>query len=313
MNERKKLEVGYGQRDIKYWIIEFQPHPRPAAPTLNYYTLLGEEVPERSVATLQVRTEAKKMVTTASRRDHQRHPVMVYIHGESYEWNSGNPYDGSVLASVGRVVVVTVNFRLGVLGFLNTNENPYLRSITNYGLMDQIAALHWLKENIAEFGGDPENVTIFGHGTGAACINFLMTSKAVPKNPRLFHRAVLMSGSSLAPWSLVHDPMKYTRQLTHSINCSHTPLGDELKKCLRTKNLHLIMKAQVEVSEARPSPSGEDSRPGRHQVAGMAGQAVTKWQGWQARPSPSGRDGRPGRHQVAGMAGQAVTKWQGWQ
>ncbi|KAG7169111.1 Neuroligin-2-like, partial [Homarus americanus] len=115
--------------------------------------------------------------------------------------------------------------------------------------MDQIAALHWLKENIAEFGGDPENVTIFGHGTGAACINFLMTSKAVPKNPRLFHRAVLMSGSSLAPWSLVHDPMKYTRQLTHSINCSHTPLGDELKKCLRTKNLHLIMKAQVEVSE----------------------------------------------------------------
>nr|XP_053654641.1 neuroligin-2-like [Cherax quadricarinatus] len=116
-----------------------------------------------------------------NKRDYQRHPVLVYIHGESYEWNSGNPYDGSVLAAYGRVVVVTVNFRLGVLGFLNTNENPYLRSITNYGLMDQIAALHWLKENIAEFGGDADNVTIFGHGTGAACINFLMTSKAVPK------------------------------------------------------------------------------------------------------------------------------------
>ncbi|XP_071527711.1 neuroligin-2-like isoform X3 [Panulirus ornatus] len=115
--------------------------------------------------------------------------------------------------------------------------------------MDQIAALHWLKENIAEFGGDPDNVTIFGHGTGAACINFLMTSTAVPKNPRLFHRAVLMSGSSLAPWSLVNDPIKYTRQVAYSVNCSHTPLGDELKKCLRDKSLHLLMQAQVEVPE----------------------------------------------------------------
>ncbi|XP_063839760.1 neuroligin-2-like [Scylla paramamosain] len=174
---------------------------------------------------------------------------MVYIHGESYEWNSGNPYDGSVLAAYGKVVVVTVNFRLGVLGFLNTNENPYLRSITNYGLMDQIAALHWLKGNIAVFGGDPDRVTVFGHGTGAACINFLMTSKAVPQSPGLFHRAILMSGSSLAPWSLVSNPTRYTRQLAREVNCSHTPLGDELKKCLRTKSLHVIMQAQVEVPE----------------------------------------------------------------
>ncbi|XP_066976012.1 neuroligin-2-like [Macrobrachium rosenbergii] len=174
---------------------------------------------------------------------------MVYVHGESYEWNGGNPYDGSVLAAVGQIIVVTVNFRLGILGFLNTNESPYQRAITNYGLMDQIAALHWLKENIAEFGGDPDNVTIFGHGTGAACINFLMTSKAVPKTPKLFHRAILMSGSSLAPWALVNDPMKYTRQIAQALNCSHTPLGDELKTCLRGKNLHHIMQAQVEVPE----------------------------------------------------------------
>ncbi|KAA0187970.1 hypothetical protein HAZT_HAZT000557 [Hyalella azteca] len=66
--------------------------------------------------------------------------------------------------------------------FLNTNEDPLKRSITNYGLMDQIAALHWLNENIAAFGGDPESITIFGHGTGAACINFLLTSRAVPSS-----------------------------------------------------------------------------------------------------------------------------------
>jgi hypothetical protein len=67
-----------------------------------------------------------------------------------------------------------------VAGFLNANSDSYLRSPANYGLMDQIAALHWLQENIAVFGGDPTNVTIVGHGTGAACVNFLMTSSAVP-------------------------------------------------------------------------------------------------------------------------------------
>jgi neuroligin len=67
-----------------------------------------------------------------------------------------------------------------VTGFLNANSDRYLRSPANYGLMDQIAALHWVQENIAVFGGDPTNVTIVGHGTGAACINLLMTSSAIP-------------------------------------------------------------------------------------------------------------------------------------
>ena len=66
-------------------------------------------------------------------------------------------------------------------GFLNANTDPYSRSPANYGLMDQIAALHWIQENIAVFGGDPTNVTVVGHGTGAACVNFLLTSSAVPE------------------------------------------------------------------------------------------------------------------------------------
>lgn len=104
-------------------------------------------------------------------RDAVRLPVMMFIHGESYEWNSGNPYDGTVLASMGNVVVVTINFRLGILGFLPAMENS---ARGNNGLMDQVAALHWIQGNIAEFGGDPRNVTIFGHGTGAAFVNLLM-------------------------------------------------------------------------------------------------------------------------------------------
>lgn len=67
-----------------------------------------------------------------------------------------------------------------VAGFLNANTDLHLRSPANYGLMDQIAALHWIQENVAFFGGDKTNVTLVGHGTGAACVHFLMTSSAVP-------------------------------------------------------------------------------------------------------------------------------------
>jgi len=110
----------------------------------------------------------------------RKHPVLLYIHGESYDWGSGNPYDGSVLASYTDQVIVTMNYRLGVLGFLNANVAPQTKArVANYGLMDQIAALHWVKEHIARFGGDPENVTLMGQGTGAACVHFLAISPTV--------------------------------------------------------------------------------------------------------------------------------------
>uniref|UniRef100_T1HQB1 COesterase domain-containing protein n=1 Tax=Rhodnius prolixus TaxID=13249 RepID=T1HQB1_RHOPR len=93
-------------------------------------------------------------------------PVMVFIHGESFSWNSGNPYDGSVIASYADVIVVTINFRLGIFGFLKQSLIPGPKSISNLGLMDQVAALKWIKDNIAKFGGDPTLVTLFGHHTG---------------------------------------------------------------------------------------------------------------------------------------------------
>lgn len=74
--------------------------------------------------------------------------------------------------------------------------------------MDILAALHWIQENIEAFGGDSKSVTLAGHGTGAACVHFLIASQAVPDG-LLFHRAILMSGSGLAPWSLVGDPGKF--------------------------------------------------------------------------------------------------------
>ena len=104
-------------------------------------------------------------------------PVFVFIHGESYEWNSGNPYDGSVLASYQAVVVITLNFRLGIFGFLQAGE----QGLANLGLLDQIAALLWVQENVVSFGGDPKRVTLVGHGTGANMVSLLMISPVVPK------------------------------------------------------------------------------------------------------------------------------------
>ncbi|XP_060810553.1 neuroligin-4, Y-linked [Amyelois transitella] len=177
-----------------------------------------------------------------------RYPVLVFVHGESYEWSSGNPYDGTVLASHAGLVVVTINYRLGILGFLNPRSDDYPRSPANYGLMDQIAALHWIKENVAVFGGDPTNVTLMGHGTGAACVHFLLTSLAVPEG-LLFHRAILMSGSGLSPWSLVADPNKYAALVATHANCSPELTPPALLRCLRERSLKELLSAPVQAPD----------------------------------------------------------------
>lgn len=177
-----------------------------------------------------------------------KYPVLVFVHGESYEWNSGNPYDGSVLASFGQMVVVTINYRLGVLGFLNANADRSARAPANYGLMDIIAALHWIQENIEAFGGNPKSVTLAGHGTGAACVNFLIASAAVPEG-LLFHRAALMSGSGLSPWSLVNEPLKYAALIAHHAKCPTDVPHGQLMKCLRERPLEALLTVPVRVPE----------------------------------------------------------------
>ncbi|XP_026726552.1 neuroligin-4, Y-linked-like [Trichoplusia ni] len=175
-------------------------------------------------------------------------PVLVYIHGESYSWSSSHPYDGAVLASYTDLIVVTLNFRLGVLGFLNANPAPHLKArVANYGLMDQIAALHWVQQNIALFGGDPTNITLMGHGSGAACINFLMISPTVM--PGLFHRAILLSGSALSSWAIVDDPVYYSLKLAKHMNCS---VPEDLTKdheiivdCLREATIEELLSADI--------------------------------------------------------------------
>jgi para-nitrobenzyl esterase len=132
--------------------------------------------------------------TAASAGD--RRPVMVWIHPGGYNTGSGaSPgYDGEALAKKG-VVLVTINYRLGIFGFFShpelTKESPHHAS-GNYAFMDQVAALQWVKRNIAAFGGDPRNVTVFGDSAGSSSIANLMGS---PRAKGLFQRAVGESGA----------------------------------------------------------------------------------------------------------------------
>lgn len=134
-------------------------------------------------------------VWTAAKAANEKRPVIVWIHGGGFSSGSGSVplYDGEDLAKKG-VVFVTINYRVGVFGFLShpdlTKEN-YGRGVGNYAFLDQIAAFDWVKKNIAAFGGDPNNVTLAGQSAGAFSVNVLMAS---PLAQGLFHRAIAESG-----------------------------------------------------------------------------------------------------------------------
>lgn len=125
-------------------------------------------------------------------------PVMVWIHGGGYAVGSGTwpLYDGTALARRGDVVVITVTHRLGALGYLHLGDiaGEEFAASGNNGMLDLVAALEWVRDNVAAFGGDPGNVTVFGESGGGAKISTLL---AMPRARGLFHRATIQSGPGL--------------------------------------------------------------------------------------------------------------------
>ncbi|EDO25969.1 predicted protein, partial [Nematostella vectensis] len=114
-------------------------------------------------------------------------PVMVFIHGGGYYRGSGDVYDGTPLAAYNDVIVVTMNYRLGLLGFLHVAGTDVTG---NYAMYDQILALKWVQQHIGCFGGDPSQVTLFGQSAGGASVLLLTLS---PLSKGLFKRAILES------------------------------------------------------------------------------------------------------------------------
>ncbi|XP_058799387.1 esterase E4-like [Phymastichus coffea] len=130
-----------------------------------------------------------------------RRPVMFWIHGGGFTIGYGDDsMYGPDYFMRKDVVLITINYRLGCLGFLNLNDEV---ATGNQGLKDQVMALQWVRDNIANFGGDPNNVTIFGESAGAASVHYLTLS---PLAKGLFHKAIAQSGVALNPWAFKTDP-----------------------------------------------------------------------------------------------------------
>ncbi|XP_071310489.1 bile salt-activated lipase-like isoform X3 [Agelaius tricolor] len=161
-------------------------------------------------------------------------PVMVYIYGGAFLLGGGQGanfldnylYDGEEIAVRGNVIVVTINYRVGPLGFLSTGDENLPG---NYGLKDQHMAIAWVKRNIKAFGGDPDNITIFGESAGAASVSLQTLS---PKNKGLFKRAISQSGVGLCSWAIQRDPLVWAKKLGEKVGCS-TDNTTVLANCLR--------------------------------------------------------------------------------
>ncbi|MBN3309874.1 SASB hydrolase, partial [Amia calva] len=180
--------------------------------------------------------------------DSARLPVMVWIHGGGYLLGGASCYDGSSLAALGSVVVVAIQYRLGILGFLSTGSGI---TPENVGMLDQVFALQWIQENIASFGGDPEAVTIFGESAGGMSVFFHMLS---PKSSGLFHRAICQSGVGLFPMFWLRNPKPAAQVIARSAGC-FTDDSAALLDCFRNKTSEEIVAASATMGELLLMPS----------------------------------------------------------
>ncbi len=209
-------------------------------PACTQFQAVGDNVEPKSsedCLTLNVWTPA---------RGPAKQPVMVWIHGGGYVLGSGSDstYDGKLLSEAGNVVVVTINYRLGALGFLAhpafSGEDPKKPGSGNWGLLDQQAALRWVKDNIAAFGGDPDFVTIFGESAGGMSVCAQLVS---PSAAGLFRQAIIESGPcvvfqppDLATWE------KQGQALAAALKCDTGDAAAQ-RTCLRAKPAAEVLKA----------------------------------------------------------------------
>ena len=193
--------------------------------------------------------------------DGQKRPVMVWVHGGALINGSGSQsdYDGATFAERGDLVLVTINYRLGILGFLALEElaGATYAASGNRGLLDQIAALQWVREHIAAFGGDPNNVTIFGESAGALSIAMLF---GMPAARGLFQRAILESG----PLHMVQQQQAATQTSKKVLEF----LGLESAKVteLNTLPLEALLKAQARLMQYDPIDGIQPHIDGVHLV-----------------------------------------------
>ncbi|XP_032743561.1 pyrethroid hydrolase Ces2e-like isoform X2 [Rattus rattus] len=156
-------------------------------------------------------------------------PVMVWIHGGGLCWGMASTYDGSMLAAIEDVVVVTIQYRLGILGFFSTGDE---HARGNWGYLDQVAALRWVQQNIVHFGGNPDRVTIFGESAGGTSVSSHVVS---PMSQGLFHGAIMESGVALLP-ILISNTSEVIYTMVANLSGCEPVDSETLMSCLREKS-----------------------------------------------------------------------------
>lgn len=168
---------------------------------------------------------------------------MVWFYGGGFQYGetSTDLYSPDYLLRA-EVVIITFAYRLGALGFLNMTD-PSLEVPGNAGLKDQVMALNWIKSNCTYFGGDCNNITLFGHGAGAASVHYMMLTN---QTKGLFHKAICMSGTALAPWAMaLSSSTNWALRLAEAIGYKCTENNDQrpILDFLREASTNDIIKA----------------------------------------------------------------------
>ncbi|KAM6252906.1 fatty acyl-CoA hydrolase precursor, medium chain-like isoform 2-T2 [Porphyrio hochstetteri] len=171
----------------------------------------------------------------------QKLPVFVWIHGGGLVFGAASSYDGSALAAFDNVVVVTIQYRLGIVGYFSTGDK---HARGNWGYLDQVAALQWIQENIIHFGGDPGSVTIAGESAGGVSVSALVLS---PLAKGLFHKAISESGTAIRVL-FTEQPKEEGQRIATASGCEKSSSAATVE-CLREKTEEEIL----EIARQMPS------------------------------------------------------------
>ncbi|XP_065371728.1 juvenile hormone esterase-like [Calliphora vicina] len=177
-----------------------------------------------------------------------RKPVIVYLHpGGFYSGGTSSSFAGPQNFMDRDIVLVTINYRLGSLGFLATGTTD---APGNMGLKDQVMALRWIQQHIEKFGGDPNSVTLWGYSAGSFSIGLHMMS---PMAKGLFHRAIMMSASPLGQFKYKTDQLNLAEKQARLLNCPVKPIK-EMVKCLKTKSMMDFVNTTADMFEESWNP-----------------------------------------------------------
>lgn len=169
-------------------------------------------------------------------------PVIVWIAGEGFNYADPRQFDGNYLSSQGKLILVTISYRVSVFGFLSALHND---APGNVGLLDQRMALRWIQENIGNFGGDKDKVTLFGRFTGAMSAAIHAFSP-LSKQEKLFHRVILSSGVPDGEWVFDRNPLNATFALAQATDCVFSSMAETVK-CFKRLAADVLLRAALSI------------------------------------------------------------------